>query len=117
MIVTGKSADVKAIDLHDGKSVLHAEKRVLIGKNQGAKNFAMRRFTLGEGGCSPRHTHPYEHEVYVLAGKGAVRSDGAEVRLALGDYVFVPPSDDHQFVNAGKEPFEFICVVPAGVEE
>jgi mannose-6-phosphate isomerase-like protein (cupin superfamily) len=50
--------------------------------------------------------------VYVLSGKGRVRfSDGA-VEVGPDDFVFVPPMDKHQFLNAGDEPLEFLCVVP-----
>jgi len=46
--------------------------RWLITEETGAPNFAMREFTVGPGGSTPRHVHPWEHEVFVLAGKGTV---------------------------------------------
>jgi len=70
VIVIGKSKEVHARNLHDGKTIFHAKKRVLIGPAQGARNFVMRLFTLEEGGCSPYHTHDWEHEVYPPAARG-----------------------------------------------
>ena len=35
-------------------------------------HFAMRRFTMGEGGGMPLHTNRVEHEQYVLAGRARV---------------------------------------------
>jgi len=112
MIITGKGKAVAARDLHDGKTVFHTKKRVLIGPEQGAEEFVMRLFTLSKGGSTPYHTHPWEHEVFVISGTGKVRSVSGLVDVGAGDFVYVPADDEHQFVNAGGDPFEFLCVVP-----
>ena len=116
MIVTGKSHAVEPLNLHNGKTTLLATKRVLIGPDQGAENFVMRLFTLKEGGCSPYHSHPWEHEVFILTGEGKVKSSGSSITVSAGDFVFVPPMEEHQFLNAGSKPFEFLCVVPVSGE-
>ncbi|MEA1871304.1 MAG: cupin domain-containing protein [Candidatus Bipolaricaulota bacterium] len=112
MTVIGRSKEVYARDLHDGKTILHTKKRVLIGPEQGARNFVMRLFTLGEGGCSPYHTHNWEHEVFILSGKGTVKSTSGNTPVSAGNFVYVPPNEEHQFLNAGLDPFEFLCLVP-----
>jgi len=112
MITIGKSRDVPPRTYHDGEAVRHANKRVLIGPKQNAPNFAMRKFTIGKGGCSPFHQHPWEHEVYVLAGRGAVRTADGSHPVEPGDFAFVPPNDEHQFINDGDEALEFLCIVP-----
>jgi quercetin dioxygenase-like cupin family protein len=112
MIAIGDSSNVESVLFHDGETVRHVEKRLLIGAAESAPNFAMRRFTLGTGGQTPYHAHQWEHEVYVLAGTGAVRFAGGSRQVGPGNFVLVPPMDEHQFVNMGKEPFEFLCVVP-----
>lgn len=86
----------------------------LICPADGAPNFAMRRFVLGRGGCTPRHSHPWEHEVYVLAGRGRVYVEGKEYQLQAGTVVFVAPGEEHQFMAAGEEGIEFLCLVPNG---
>ncbi len=86
--------------------------RVLMGDNVAAPNFAMRRFELAPGGRTPYHTHPWEHEVYVLSGRGKVRRNGGESALEGGSCVFVAPGEEHGFVNVGDAPFVFLCVIP-----
>lgn len=113
MIVKGKSGNVAALDLSDGKTVCNTTKQILIGPDQGASNFVMRLFVLKEGGHSPSHSHPWEHEVFVLTGKGRVKSQGDEIPVEKGDFVYVPPMEKHQFLNTGSTPFEFLCIVPA----
>ena len=44
--------------------------RWLVGEKDGAPTFAMRQFEVEPGGYTPRHHHPYEHEVFVLEGEG-----------------------------------------------
>ena len=86
--------------------------RLMVGRDDGAPNFAMRHFTVASGGHSPRHSHDYEHEVYVVEGRGRVEADGEHRDLRAGDVVFVRPNTTHQFVNTGSEPFTFLCLVP-----
>ena len=48
------------------------ETQSLIGVEDGAPNFSMRRFIMGPGGGMPRHTNRVEHEQYVLRGRARV---------------------------------------------
>lgn len=86
--------------------------RWLITKKDGAKNFAMRLFELQRGGCSPWHQHDWEHEVFILEGKGKLVSEKGEEELKPGDVVFVPPMEWHQFKQDGKEILKFLCLIP-----
>jgi quercetin dioxygenase-like cupin family protein len=86
--------------------------RVLMGENVGAPTCAMRRFDVAPGGRTPYHAHPWEHEVYVLSGKGKVRRAGGESAVEGGSFVYVAPGEEHSFANVGEEPFVFLCVIP-----
>jgi quercetin dioxygenase-like cupin family protein len=86
--------------------------RVLMSDKDGAPNFIMRVFEIEPGGYSPYHSHPWEHEVYVLKGEGFVREKGVDHPVKKGHFALVAPGEEHQFVNRGDEPFRFICVIP-----
>ncbi|MFO8057103.1 MAG: cupin domain-containing protein [bacterium] len=86
--------------------------RVLIGPDDGADNFTMRRFRVRPGGYTPRHDHDWEHEVYVLSGKGELASAEGPKGIKAGDVIFVPAGETHQFKNASDSDLEFICVIP-----
>lgn len=86
--------------------------RWLVGQQDGAPNFAMRQFEVAAGGYTPKHSHPYEHEVFVLEGQGLVLEGDREHALRAGDVVFVRPDEVHQFRNTGTQPLKFICLVP-----
>ena len=86
--------------------------RWLISDCDGASNFAMRQFELAPGGHTPQHSHPYEHEVYILEGEGVVLEGDTEHTLKAGDVVYVCPDEPHQFRNPHASPFRFLCLVP-----
>ena len=86
--------------------------RWLVSAEDGAPNFAMRQFEVVPGGFTPRHHHPYEHEVYVLEGHGVVYEGDQIHPLAPGDVVLVKPDEVHQFRNTGTVPMKFLCLIP-----
>ncbi len=86
--------------------------RWLVDEEDGAPNFAMRQFEVAPGGYTPKHNHPYEHEVYVLAGNGIVMEGDQEHSLTPGTVVYIAPDEVHQFKNTGDQPLHFLCLVP-----
>ncbi|HUT01200.1 MAG TPA: cupin domain-containing protein [Phycisphaerae bacterium] len=86
--------------------------RLLIHEAQGAPSFFMRQFTVAPGGRTPEHTHAWEHEVYILAGRGTAVTPDGEKPFAAGDCVYVAPHDNHQFRNTGPDELKFLCLIP-----
>jgi quercetin dioxygenase-like cupin family protein len=86
--------------------------RWIIGKEDGAPNFAMRIFEVEPGCVTPYHRHPWEHEVYILHGDGTVLREDGPVSISTGSVVYVPGMEMHQFLNQGTDILRFICVVP-----
>jgi quercetin dioxygenase-like cupin family protein len=87
--------------------------RVLMGDNVGAPNFITRHFEVAPGGHTPFHAHPWEHETFILSGKGRVRRKDGVTEVGPGSFVYVPPGEEHAFENAGPGVFSFLCVIPA----
>ena len=86
--------------------------RWLLGERDGTPTFAMRQFEVAPGGYTPRHSHPYEHEVFVLEGEGVVLEGNQPHPLRAGDVVLVRPDEVHQFRNPGQSPLKFLCLIP-----
>jgi len=86
--------------------------RWLITERDGAENFLMRHFEIAPDGHTPRHRHAWEHEVFILAGRGFVLCDAGEEPIRPGDVVFMPSGEIHQFRNSGKEPLQMLCLIP-----
>ncbi|MFN6111908.1 MAG: cupin domain-containing protein [Planctomycetota bacterium] len=86
--------------------------RWLIGPRDGAPNFAMRQFEVAVEGYTPKHSHPYEHEVFVLEGEGTILEGDHVHPIHAGDIIYVAPDEVHQFRNVGKGPLKFLCLVP-----
>jgi len=86
--------------------------RWLIGPDQEAPNFYLRHFEVEPGGHTPYHTHPWEHEVYVLEGKGKLNTKDKSLPLEKNYFALVMPGEEHQFENTGDTTLEFLCVIP-----
>jgi len=81
-------------------------------------NFDMRLIEIEESHDTPRspHVHPWEHEIFIVEGKGAVW-DGNERRLFnKGDVIYIPSGEPHTFMNLGENMLQFICCIPSGVD-
>ncbi len=105
-------ARLEPVTTPDAKSV---QMVVLLGPEQGAPRFAMRRFVLAAGGHTPRHQHDFEHEVYIIRGRGTVwTSSLGETCVGAGDALFIPANEPHQFLNHSPLTLEFLCMVPVG---
>jgi quercetin dioxygenase-like cupin family protein len=87
--------------------------RWLISKEDGAENFAMRLFELQPGGFTPLHTHPHEHEVFVIEGQGVFIYQGQQHKFGPEYVIFVPGNKQHQFKNTGDSVLRLLCIVPA----
>lgn len=86
--------------------------RLMVGRADGAPNFAMRHFEVAPSGHTPEHQHNYEHEVVILDGRGEVTGGERVQPIAAGDVVFMPANEVHQFRNTGDTPLRFMCMVP-----
>lgn len=87
-------------------------KREVINADDGAPHFCMRVFEVEPGSSTPSHSHWWEHEVFVLSGRGVVVGEREETQIAKGSVVFIASDEHHCFVNNGNGPLRFICVIP-----
>ena len=85
--------------------------QVLVGPEQGAPNFALRRFVIEEGGGMPLHTNDVEHEQYVLRGRARITVGETVHEVAADHTLYIPAGMPHSY-EVVDGPFEFICVVP-----
>jgi quercetin dioxygenase-like cupin family protein len=90
-----------------------ARMAVLVGPEQGAPNFILRRFFLAPGGRIPAHVHPdIEHEQTMIRGEMVLGSGTTERRVRAGDAVFLPAGVPHWYENRTAEEAEFLCIIP-----
>jgi quercetin dioxygenase-like cupin family protein len=77
----------------------------------------MRLFSVAKGGYSPRHSHDWEHEIFIHSGQGVVFCNDEWIPVSAGTALFVPGNEEHQLKNTGDEPLVFVCLIPSGVPE
>lgn len=89
------------------------EIQVLLGEEDGAPHFAMRRFTMERGGGMPLHSNEVEHEQYVLRGRARIVVGDETHEVTAGDVLYIPAGTPHSYTVI-EGPFEFLCMVPNG---
>ncbi len=91
--------------------------RVVIGKADGDTSFCMRVFEIEPGGHSAKHSHKYEHQVFVHSGKGQIWNGNVWQDAATGSIIYIPGEKEHQIRNNGQELLTFVCCIPEGAPE
>ncbi len=91
---------------------INAKIQWLITKDVGANHFAMRRFIIKKDGKIPKHQHDWEHEIYMLSGRGVVGIDEEEVEVDKDMFIYIPPNKPHWFRNPYNEDCIFLCLIP-----
>ncbi|HOV47230.1 MAG TPA: cupin domain-containing protein [Anaerolineae bacterium] len=86
--------------------------RWLIAAQDGAPNYAMRVIEVEPGVTFAPHSHPWEHEIYVLEGQGVLMGPGGECPMLPQQAIFIPPDEEHGYRNTGEQTLKFICVIP-----
>ena len=111
---------MKINNYHESEPIKEVEgvlKRDVISEEDGASNFCMRVFEVDTGSSTASHSHPWEHEIFVLSGKGVVAGEQGSIPVTKGSVAFIAPNEHHCIVNTGNEHLEFICVIPIQKKE
>lgn len=86
---------------------------VLVGAREEATDFHLRYFELAPEGYTSLEKHAHAHVIVTLRGKGIVIAGQRRFDVTAFDAVYIAPGTPHQFINAGSEPFGFLCIVDA----
>jgi quercetin dioxygenase-like cupin family protein len=83
----------------------------LVRAPEAGVSFEVRYFEIAPGGFSSLEKHAHVHVVFAARGSGRALIGDQVVELSPLDLVETPPFAPHRWVNAGDEPFGFICTV------
>ncbi len=109
-VINYKQREINTVDMPGAQG---ATMRWLVGRQTGARTYAMRYFEIAPGGIIPLHHHPEEHEIFVLHGKVKLLGPKEGLVAKKDDVIFIPSEEPHGYDNTeSKEPFRFICVIP-----
>lgn len=86
--------------------------RRVVSEVDGAEASVMDLFEIAPGGQSPYHSHPWEHQVFVISGCGWCRDETTKHEFREGDVIYVKPGELHAFGNSGRDPVKLVCVIP-----
>ena len=112
-MIVKHAGDAERVTMREG---MH--RRILIGDSDRAQNFIMRLFEVDNGTEVKCHIHPWEHEIFVLEGIGAVMSsEGREIEVSPGSVLYMPAGEKHAMINKGAIVLKFLCIIPKVIDE
>jgi quercetin dioxygenase-like cupin family protein len=75
-----------------------------------ASDVDLKAFTFRRGASTPPHRHAHTHLVVVLAGAGAVESDGSIEPIRAGTVITTSPDEPHGFTADHDADLHFVCL-------
>ena len=99
--------DIKPTEITPG-----AFRRDVIGADDGALSSRMSVYEVEPGSSTLSHSHPWEHEAFILSGRGVMLSGEKETQIAKDSVIFIAPDEHHSFVNNSNEPLRYVVVTP-----
>ena len=84
--------------------------RELAGPSSPASNQTLAEATVAPGAETVEHFHRRSEELYFFtSGAGRMRLAEAELEVATGDCVLIPPGTHHKLWNTGSAPLVLLC--------
>jgi quercetin dioxygenase-like cupin family protein len=78
-----------------------------------SSHFMLRRFEIGPKGFIGNHSHPEEHQIYILKGPIELIDQFGDVTLVEKDeFVYCNPQEVHGYRNPNDYAVSFICGIP-----
>lgn len=82
----------------------------LAGHEEGLSKLSVWQQSVAPGGATPLHRHDCEEVVICSSGTGELRFGEKVERFASNMTVVIPANAEHQIVNAGIDPLQFVAV-------
>lgn len=86
--------------------------RRVISEVDGSETSVMDVFEIAPNGETPYHTHAWEHQVFVISGRGQCRDATGDHEFREGDVIYIRPNEPHAFRNVGQDTIKMVCVIP-----
>ena len=82
----------------------------LAGQEEGLSKLSVWQQAVAPGSATPPHRHDCEEVVMCSSGTGELRLGENVERFARNMTVVIPANAEHQIVNIGSEPLQFVAV-------
>ena len=82
----------------------------LAGEEEGLSKLSVWQQSVAPGGATPPHRHDCEEVVICSSGTGELRLGEKVEQFASNMTVIIPANAEHQIVNVGLDPLQFVAV-------
>ena len=106
---------MKVTRYSDSKPATEVEgvsRRDVLTADDGVPLVGMNIMEITTHAATPTHYHPWEHEIFIVSGKGMVVGEHGSTPIAEGNVIFIPANETHCFVNTSTETLRYVSVEP-----
>lgn len=82
----------------------------LAGHEEGLSKLSVWQQSVAPGGATPPHRHDCEEAVICSGGIGELRLGDKVERFACDMTVVIPANVEHQIINIGRAPLQFVAI-------
>ncbi len=99
-------------DIKPVTEVAGVARRDVLSVDDGVSLASMHVVEIATHISTPTHYHGWEHEIFIVSGKGLVVGGHGSTPIGEGNVVFIPANETHCFVNTGTEILRYVSIEP-----
>ena len=99
-------------DSKPNSEVEGVSRRDVLTAEDGVPLVCMQVIEISTHASTASHYHPWEHEIFIVFGKGIVVGEHGSTPIGEGNVVFIPANETHCFVNTATDVLRYINVEP-----
>ena len=103
-------------DIDTVEDIKGVSRRDVLTADDGVTVVCMQIIEISPHASTASHYHPWEHELFIVSGKGLAVGDEGSIPIDQGTIVFIPANEPHCFVNTASDTLRFVCVEPVKKE-
>ena len=108
-----KEANARPLNIEEPGAEGMTMKWLTADDNERSPRYCIRKVVLEPEGRTPPRQTEWEHQLYVVSGRGRLIEEELETKLHSGSTVLVRPNLWFRIVNAGAEKFEYLDIIPS----
>ena len=99
-------------DIEPIEEVKGVSRRDILTADDGVTLTCMQVVEISPHTSTPSHYHPWEHEIFIVSGKGIAAGEQGSVTVGAGNIIFIPANEPHCFVNTESDTLRFVSIEP-----
>ncbi len=99
-------------EVHAIEDIKGISRRDLLTADDGATVTCVQIIEISPNVSTPSHFHAWEHQSFILSGKGLVIGGEGSIEISQDTSILIPANEPHCFVNVSNENLRILSIEP-----